>query len=104
MALVHSRVNRVAYAVENPVDGALGTYLKLHTLPGLNHRFRVFRGLLGDEVRAALGEDRADRADDHHTQLRPKSGADAEGGSEGGGQSDPGGASSPLAPAVDEKV
>ncbi|XP_044609619.2 probable inactive tRNA-specific adenosine deaminase-like protein 3 [Equus asinus] len=45
MALVHSRVRRVFYGAPSP-DGALGTRLRLHARPDLNHRFQVFRGVL----------------------------------------------------------
>jgi len=45
MALVHSRIRRLYYGDPSP-DGALGTKYKLHTQPGLNHKFEVFRGLL----------------------------------------------------------
>ena len=43
MALVHSRVRRVVYAAANPGSGALGSHLSLHTMPKLNHHFRVRR-------------------------------------------------------------
>lgn len=42
MALLHSRVSRVFYFHENPTRGALSSLLKLHTLPGINHRYEVF--------------------------------------------------------------
>lgn len=46
MALVHSRVRRVFYGAPSP-DGALGSRFRVHARPDLNHRFQVFRGVLG---------------------------------------------------------
>ncbi|MPC30534.1 putative inactive tRNA-specific adenosine deaminase-like protein 3 [Portunus trituberculatus] len=43
MALLHSRVRRVFYLHPDPSLGALGSRVKLHTLPGVNHRYEVFR-------------------------------------------------------------
>ncbi|KAM3607919.1 uncharacterized protein V6R79_016198 [Siganus canaliculatus] len=48
MALVHSRIGRVFYGAPSP-DGALGTKYKVHTQKDLNHRFEVFKGVLGKE-------------------------------------------------------
>ncbi|XP_067003392.2 probable inactive tRNA-specific adenosine deaminase-like protein 3 [Anabrus simplex] len=50
MALVHSRVRRVFYGCSAP-HGGLGTKVKMHVLPGLNHHYEVFRGLLEDRCR-----------------------------------------------------
>ena len=55
MALVHSRIRRVCYALP-AAEGALGSADLLHTERSLNHHFQVVRGLLADEARAALGE------------------------------------------------
>ncbi|CAG08291.1 unnamed protein product, partial [Tetraodon nigroviridis] len=46
MALVHSRIGRVFYGTVWS-DGALGTKYKIHSQKDLNHRFEVFRGVLG---------------------------------------------------------
>ena len=48
MALVHSRIRRVVYALPS-ADGALATRHHIHTLKSLNHRYRAFvlRPLLG---------------------------------------------------------
>ena len=43
MALLHSRVRRIFFHQNNCKKGALNSVLKLHTLPGINHRFEVFR-------------------------------------------------------------
>ena len=48
MALLHSRVRRVFYIVEDPHRGALGSVVRLHTLPNINHRYRVFKCDKGD--------------------------------------------------------
>lgn len=46
MALVHSRIGRVFYGVAS-ADGAFGTKYKIHSQKDLNHRFEVYRGVLG---------------------------------------------------------
>eukprot|EP00112_Aurelia_sp_Birch-Aquarium-sp1_P023584 Seg708.8 transcript_id=Seg708.8/GoldUCD/mRNA.D3Y31 product="putative inactive tRNA-specific adenosine deaminase-like protein 3" protein_id=Seg708.8/GoldUCD/D3Y31 len=43
MALVHSRIRRVFYGLENNVMGGLGSVYKIHCQEGLNHRFEVFK-------------------------------------------------------------
>lgn len=42
MALLHSRVRRIFYVCPRTEIGALGSITKLHTLPGINHRYEVF--------------------------------------------------------------
>lgn len=42
MALVHSRIGNV-FLVNDKDYGALGTQYHLHTLPSLNHRFKVWK-------------------------------------------------------------
>ena len=42
MALLHSRVKRVVFS-QLSLDGALLSVDRLHTRPGINHRFEVFR-------------------------------------------------------------
>ena len=54
MALIHSRIRRLFYAVPS-AQGALGSIFMLHTEPSLNHKFQVVRGLLEGEARATLG-------------------------------------------------
>lgn len=46
MALLHSRVERVIYAIPNPNSGGLGSLYKIHCSPKLNHRFHVYKGFL----------------------------------------------------------
>ena len=45
MAMLHSRIGRVFYLNENPKYGVVrnNTKVQLHTLKGINHRFRVFK-------------------------------------------------------------
>ncbi|XP_062862325.1 probable inactive tRNA-specific adenosine deaminase-like protein 3 [Trichomycterus rosablanca] len=45
MALVHSRISRVFYAVAS-ADGALGTKYKIHCQKDLNHHFQVYKGVM----------------------------------------------------------
>lgn len=42
MALVHSRVGMVFYSTSNKSYGVLGSKTSLNTLPGLNHRYKVW--------------------------------------------------------------
>lgn len=48
MALVHSRIGRVFYGTSS-ADGALGTKYKIHSQRDLNHRFEVYKGVLGKQ-------------------------------------------------------
>lgn len=48
MALVHSRIGRVFYGTASE-DGAFGSKYKMHSRKDLNHRFEVYRGVLGDQ-------------------------------------------------------
>lgn len=54
MALVHSRIRRVVYGVRDPERGCLGSLMMLHTLPALNHKYRVFEGVCAEECRSSL--------------------------------------------------
>lgn len=54
MALVHSRIRRVIYGARDPGRGCLGSLMMLHTLPALNHNFRVFEGVREDECHQSL--------------------------------------------------
>ncbi|KAL1520283.1 hypothetical protein AB1Y20_023749 [Prymnesium parvum] len=56
MALVHSRVRRVFYAIPAPEQGALGSRFSLHTEHALNHRFQVVRNVLREEALAELAQ------------------------------------------------
>jgi len=50
MALLHSRIGRVIYAIPDAAGGALGSVYRLHVHRQLNHHFEVFRGLCSDEI------------------------------------------------------
>lgn len=70
MALVHSRIRRVIYGVRDPGQGCLGSLMMLHTLPALNHNYRVFEGVCSQECRQSLldepqEEDKVQEADCH---------------------------------------
>ena len=43
MALVHSRIRRVIYAMPDPQHGALGGSFRLHGQKSLNHHYQVYR-------------------------------------------------------------
>ncbi len=53
MAMVHSRVRRVVYAIPSEAHGALGSKYELHATRSLNHHFQVVRGMLQREAIAA---------------------------------------------------
>ncbi|XP_053574779.1 probable inactive tRNA-specific adenosine deaminase-like protein 3 isoform X2 [Bombina bombina] len=53
MALLHSRILCVYFGCSSP-RGALKTYYRLHCVPGLNHRFLVFRGVMEKECQKAV--------------------------------------------------
>ncbi|KAL6261515.1 hypothetical protein P5V15_006603 [Pogonomyrmex californicus] len=61
MALLHSRVSRIFYGIANETVGVLGSKAILHTLPGLNHRYRVWNGILERECRQTVEEINAHR-------------------------------------------
>lgn len=56
MALLHSRVAMIFYGVVNQNRGVLGSRAVLHTVPGLNHRYRVWSGILERECRQMVEE------------------------------------------------
>lgn len=62
MALLHSRVARIFYGTANRSVGVLGSKAILHTVPGLNHRYRVWSGILERECRQAVEEINARRS------------------------------------------
>ena len=53
MALVHSRVRRVFYALAAPAAGSLGSRYQLHAERSLNHHFCAVRGTLQTEAMKA---------------------------------------------------
>ncbi|KAK0090973.1 hypothetical protein PV326_003939 [Microctonus aethiopoides] len=46
MALLHSRVAMIFYGIPNKSRGILGSKALLHTMPGLNHRYKVWTNVL----------------------------------------------------------
>lgn len=54
MALLHSRVLRIFYGISNKATGVLGTKTVLHAVPGLNHRYQVWSGVLEQECQRVL--------------------------------------------------
>jgi tRNA-specific adenosine deaminase 3 len=54
MALLHSRIGRVVYALPDPAGGALGSVYRLHVHKQLNHRFDVWKGLGSGEAPAGV--------------------------------------------------
>jgi tRNA(adenine34) deaminase len=53
-AMVHARVGLVVYGAAEPRAGALGSAVRAHEIPGLNHRLAVEGGVLEDECRAVM--------------------------------------------------
>ena len=53
-AIVHARVAEVVYGAPEPKSGALGSTVRAHELPGLNHRFAVTAGVREEECRALI--------------------------------------------------
>ena len=60
-ALVLARVAMVVYALPEEKFGGAGSLYEIPSDPRLNHRLRVTRGPLGDEVRELLREFFADK-------------------------------------------
>jgi tRNA(adenine34) deaminase len=53
-ALVQARIGTLVYGAEEPKSGAVRSCVRGGELPGLNHRFEVVSGVLGDECRELL--------------------------------------------------
>jgi tRNA(adenine34) deaminase len=53
-AMVHARIARVVFGASEPKAGALGSTIRAHEAPGLNHRLEVTSGVLEEECRAAM--------------------------------------------------
>lgn len=53
-AMVHARVGLVVYGAPEPKSGALGSTIRAHEAPGLNHRVEVIGGVLEEECRAVI--------------------------------------------------
>ena len=53
-AMVHARVARVVYGAAEPKAGAVGSAMRAHEHPSLNHRLVALGGVLEAECRAVL--------------------------------------------------
>lgn len=54
MALLHSRIACVIYAVPNEKSGGLGSRFSIHCEPALNHHFYVYKGFLAADADTIL--------------------------------------------------
>jgi tRNA-specific adenosine deaminase 3 len=54
MALLHSRVRRVVFGARNVHFGGLGSRVRVHQQPSLNHRFSVYGGCLRHQCEELL--------------------------------------------------
>jgi tRNA(Arg) A34 adenosine deaminase TadA len=54
MALLHSRVRRVVFGARNAVFGGLGSRVRVHQQPALNHRYAVYGGCMRHECEQLL--------------------------------------------------
>jgi tRNA(adenine34) deaminase len=62
-ALVHARIGVVVFGAAEPRSGALGSAVRAHETPGLNHRLTVVGGVLEDESRALMQDFFRERRD-----------------------------------------
>lgn len=53
-AIVHARLAKLVYAVEDPKTGACGSVFNLLHTDELNHRVEVERGMLADECQSLI--------------------------------------------------
>ena len=53
-AMIHARIGLVVFGAPEPKAGALGSTIKAHEAPGLNHRLQVLGGVLEEECRALM--------------------------------------------------
>jgi len=53
-AMIHARLSRLVYAVDDPKTGAAGSVVDLLQHEQLNHRVEVIKGILSEEVQALL--------------------------------------------------
>jgi tRNA(adenine34) deaminase len=52
--MIHARIALVVFGAPEPKAGALGSTIKAHEAPGLNHRLQVLGGVLEEECRALM--------------------------------------------------
>ena len=55
-AMVHARITTVIFGAPEPRAGALGSALRAHEAPGLNHKLEVVSGVREDECRVLMQE------------------------------------------------
>ena len=55
-AMVHARITTVIFGAPEPKAGALGSALRAHEAPGLNHKLEVVSGVREDECRVLMQE------------------------------------------------
>ena len=53
-AIVHARLTKLVYAIEDPKTGACGSVFNLLQTDELNHRVEVKRGILADECQSLI--------------------------------------------------
>jgi tRNA(adenine34) deaminase len=53
-AMIHSRIDRLVYAADDPKAGAAGSVLAVLNHPQLNHQMEVEQGILADEAAELL--------------------------------------------------
>ena len=53
-AIIHARLGKLVYAVEDPKTGACGSVFNLLQIDELNHRVEVERGILADECQSLI--------------------------------------------------
>jgi tRNA(adenine34) deaminase len=53
-AMVHARIRTVVYGAPEPKAGALGSTIRAHQAPGLNHQLEVVAGVREEECRAMM--------------------------------------------------
>jgi tRNA(adenine34) deaminase len=53
-AMIHARIKEVIFGAPEPRAGALGSAIRAHETPGLNHRLSVTAGILEEECRQVI--------------------------------------------------
>jgi tRNA(adenine34) deaminase len=53
-ALVHARISKLVYAVDDPKTGACGSVFNLLQTEELNHKVEIEKGIMEDECRALI--------------------------------------------------
>jgi tRNA(adenine34) deaminase len=53
-AMIHARIKEVIFGASEPRSGALGSAIRAHETPGLNHKVSVTAGVLDEECRRVI--------------------------------------------------